>query len=168
LVFPGEPERARLRWVKLPASRRAFFAAVLPPSGVLAFFAVLVLSAGSVQTAVKEKFSFDFTCPVERIEVRDRSDIKPSDFKVKDPPPLPPPEVAADPARLALWRERNPDRRSDVDFDNLLDIDNSVEEARGCNRKAMYRCDWDSGYLRDVTMHRRCRKVDPPPGATHW
>ena len=154
--------------MKLPASRRAFFAAVLPPSAVLAFVAVLVLSAGSVQTAAKEKFSFAFTCPAESIEVRDRSDIKPSDFKFKDPPPLPSPEVAADPARLALWRERNPDRRSDFDFDNFLDIDNSVEEARGCNRKAMYRCEWVSGHLHDISMYRRCRKVDPPPGVTHW
>ena len=99
------------------------------------FAAVLGLTAcKSAASTAKEQFSRDFSCPEERVEVRDRSDIRASAFGA--PTPTPPPDVAADPARRALWEKKNEPDTSGIDSDY------SVEEARGCDKQSFYLCIW--------------------------
>ncbi len=85
----------------------------------------------SKETGAREKFSQEFTCPEDQVEVRERKELKPSMLRVKSPPP---PEIASDPARLRLYKEQQAE--SDEGADTLGDI----FEARGCDKQSLYAC----------------------------
>ncbi len=85
----------------------------------------------SKETGAREKFSQEFTCPEDRVEVREREDLKPSMLRVKVPPP---PEIASDPGRLAEYNER------EAEIDEGADTFGDIYEARGCDKQSLYAC----------------------------
>jgi hypothetical protein len=116
---------------------------------------LLLVACQSLASGAKEQFSKDYSCPLDRIESRDRRDLHPSSFSYPLPMPKPPADVAADPARLALWTKNH------THDPTLYDGDNDIEEARGCGKQAFYQC------------HNRkfmsCMGVPTvPPGISHW
>lgn len=95
---------------------------------VLAF---VCLVGCSKETGARERFAEEFTCPVDRVEVRERKDLTPSMLRVKVPPP---PDVASDPARLALHNEQ------EAEIDEGADSFGDIYEARGCDKQSLYAC----------------------------
>ena len=57
----------------------------------------------SKETGARETFSREHTCPEDRVEVRERKDLRPSMLRVRVSPP---PEIASDPGRLAQFNEK--------------------------------------------------------------
>jgi hypothetical protein len=96
--------------------------------------AVLSPIACSLANGAKSDFSAAYTCPADRVEVRARPDLHPSDFKRKTRPKTPPGEVAADPERLRMWQAEQ-DRLRNYD-DNY----HSVYEVSGCGHVVLYEC----------------------------
>ena len=83
--------------------------------------ALLGSACKSKEQGAREEFSETYTCPLDRVEVRARPDVKKSDLAKREDPP---PDIEADPGRLQLWRskrdeqrkrEREKQRRSDSD-----------------------------------------------------
>jgi hypothetical protein len=85
----------------------------------------------SVIDGAKEEFSKSNTCPLDRVEARERPELKASSFTAKQKPPA---DIAADPSRLKMWQEQQ--ERSRTAGDGI----GSIAEARGCGKQAFYRC----------------------------
>jgi len=97
-----------------------------------ALFAIVCLSGcQSVADGAREDFSSANTCPIERVEARERTDVKPSQLRRKVDPP---PDIAADPGRLKLWQDK---RAKSSAHD---DEDHHIVEVRGCDRHEFYEC----------------------------
>jgi hypothetical protein len=79
-----------------------------------------------------ETFVKAHTCPSGRVRVKARADLKASQFL--PPPVAPPPEVAADPERKALWDAVQLKRANDVD-DRY-----SMYEVEGCGIREVLAC----------------------------
>jgi hypothetical protein len=77
--------------------------------------------------AARATFSRDAYCPLERTSAASVTQI-----------PTPPPKIAADPARLAMWQAEAEAVASTED--------KHVVAVRGCGEQAMYSC-WDVGGL---------------------
>jgi hypothetical protein len=97
-------------------------------SWILTLFALC--GCQSVTDGAKQQFSEDHTCPLERIEVRARPELKPSQFRS----PSAPAEVAADPARLRLWQAKQAELAENVDSWG------EIVEVRGCGVQLFYSC----------------------------
>jgi hypothetical protein len=70
------------------------------------------LACQALTEGAKSDFSTSFTCPIERVEVRARPELRPSHwFKPKTPPS----EVASDPGRLTMWRDEQDRLRTSGD-----------------------------------------------------
>ena len=87
----------------------------------------------SLSEGARRDFSTDFTCPLERVEVRAREDLHPSDW-FKGPARTPPREIAVDPARLKMWQDRENEQR------HYADSYHHIFEANGCGHRALYEC----------------------------
>ncbi len=93
----------------------------------LAFTLCLVVGCEhSVTDDAKEYFSAENTCPLERVEARERTDLKDSTFRTTAPPK----DVAADPGRLAMWHEQQASR------DRVY----RIVQVRGCDKHVVYEC----------------------------
>src|SRR5580693_7825014 len=98
---------------------------LLPPrqtGGMVPALAIgaLLLGAGCARQAVitKASFSKGFSCPPERVVVTKKYG--------RPYLPPPPPEIAGDPQRLAIYEHR----------------DEVYWQAQGCNQEAFYSCQW--------------------------
>jgi len=96
---------------------------------VLALF--FLCGCQSAAEGAKAQFSEERVCPLERVEVRARPELKPSQFTR---PSAPPADVAADPARLQLWQAEQ------ARFAANNDDWGEVVEARGCSGHVFYVC----------------------------
>jgi hypothetical protein len=115
----------KARQVSLPLSRRVAAITITVASQV---------ACHSLADGAKSDFSTTYTCPANRVEVRPRPDLHPSDFKPKARPKTPPSEIAADPERLRMWQAEQ-DRSRNYD-----DTYHSIYEASGCGHRALYEC----------------------------
>jgi hypothetical protein len=130
---------ARPHGVELgPANRTAPFlrdrhGSVQPSLKAVAAISALAALVGcqSLLDGAKETFSNENTCPIERVEARERPELKASSFKAKRTPPA---DIAADPGRLAMWQKQ--EEASHTSSDGL----GSIAEVRGCGKRAFYRC----------------------------
>src|ERR1700744_1741155 len=96
----------------------------------IAFAALAVLvSCQSYPDAAKEKFSESKSCPLAQVEARERKDLRASSFRA---PGSPPSDVAADPARLKVWRDGDDQKRKSSD--NI----ETVVEVNGCGFQVFY------------------------------
>jgi hypothetical protein len=125
IVFTVASGEIAVAWYRVPMSTARW---LLAPA-LLSLSACQSLAAGA-----KEQFSKDFSCPQNGIESRDRRDLHPSSFKNAMFLPKPSAEVAADPARLAVWQRNH---QHDL---TAGDENNDIEEARGCDNHAFYEC----------------------------
>lgn len=105
-----------------------------------------------------ERFGKDLACPVERVAVRARADLRVHHFAcMKEAPRFaqrrasgvvlrcgePPLEIEADPARVALWREqRARDFRPVDEWDGPKGVGPlAIVELTGCGARRFYACE---------------------------
>ncbi len=129
----------------------------------LAFSAlpVLLAMAGctSLEQGAKEHFAQEFSCPMERIEVRKRDDLQPSEVSLGGQA-KPPAEVAKDPERLAVWKKDQQKYADDMN-DRM-----TVFELRGCGHRVLYSC--ARAAKSNGGNGIGCFPGDYPSGATKW
>jgi hypothetical protein len=83
----------------------------------------------SLDGKARTDFSKQFTCPENAITVQERDDLD-ADELIWGPPTPPPPEVARDPERLALWRKQHAPKTAD----------RTVFHVQGCAHDVFYAC----------------------------
>jgi hypothetical protein len=122
---------------------------------VVLAFGSLALAAcghgyGTPVAAARSRLSQANACPANRITVRERPDLAPlawSNPPVEKPLPRLPPDVAADPARAALWRRQHADdeRARELAHERAAEARSHREivEAHGCGREVLYYCGLD-------------------------
>lgn len=109
----------------------------------------------SKEQGARESFSDDFTCPLDRVEVRARPDVKPSDLAKREEPPA---DIKADPGRLQLWQsKKDEERRKSDDRCEMF-------EARGCGKQTLLCCSRPAK-RQDRVM---CFNHDYADGVTRW
>jgi hypothetical protein len=117
----------------------------------LAIACALAVSAGTcgeyydVRASALDRYSTNYTCPAGRVTVRRRTDVPAhtlNDSAGHVHVPTPPPEVALDAERLALWhRQRRPETPQWDDYDRGY----QVWEASGCGHWSLILCqEWGS------------------------
>lgn len=95
---------------------------------------LLVVIAGcSQEKSARERFATDKTCPIDRVTATEKVGESAHDL-IWGPPKKPPPEIAADPARLALWQKQ--EDASKKSWDKAT----RVWEVTGCNETQLYTC----------------------------
>jgi hypothetical protein len=94
-------------------------AAIIP--GVAIFRSCTALPGNT-----REEFSEKYSCPLGSITSHERPEVQAADFQKAATPP---PEVAADPARLAVWKSHQPEPWS-VHFFELT----------GCGHHVLWGC----------------------------
>jgi hypothetical protein len=121
----------------------------------------LALSQAACQAlsdGARDKFSVSFTCPTDRVEVRERPDLHPSDWlKVK-----PSSEIAADPGRLKMWQ---------ADQDRLKSYTDGryhIFEARGCGHESLYECARARQSYNTLVIQASCSRLDYQPSMGRW
>jgi hypothetical protein len=103
---------------------------------------LLVLLCASCKSAAKgarEHFGQKYSCPDDRIHVKDRSDLRPSQaLAYPFGEAKPPGEVANDPGRLATWQA---DKQGSRDrWARYYDSNTSVFEVDGCDHHLLLVC----------------------------
>ena len=101
-----------------------------------------VASAGcgmSLPKGARSLFSATHTCPAEGVTVQPRPDVPQHSLLTAQRSAKPiPPEVAANPERLALWNKMHPSADAD------LDRAGTTYEVSGCGHTTLYVCDHPS------------------------
>ena len=97
----------------------------------------LLASCQSLPDGAKEEMAARWTCPPERITTVTREDLVAGELMAAATTPEPPPEVAADPGRLAYFREEQKKHAEKV-----ADAYSSfvVIEAKGCDHQQLLAC----------------------------
>lgn len=119
----------------------------------------LLLGCTSVEDGAKENYAQAYSCPMERVEIRKRPDIRPSQVSIGGPP-KPPADVAADPGRLAVWQRDENERAA------KLDDYETVYELRGCDHQVLWVCARATSHVGGNGI--ACFPGDYPPGASKW
>jgi hypothetical protein len=118
--------------------------------------ALSLLACQSLDEGARSNFSRSFTCPADRVEVRPRPDLHPSNwFK----PRTPSAEIAADPGRLKMWQDQQEKLRTSTDSYHW------IYEARGCGHESLYECGRTS---RGSSSGVMCRAQAYAPGMSQW
>jgi hypothetical protein len=83
-----------------------------PLGGVIVILALSIMpgvmlykSCTALPNGTRDEFSEKFSCPNDAITSKARKDVQASEF---EKPNTPPAEIAADPARLAVWQANQP------------------------------------------------------------
>ncbi len=103
----------------------------------MAIGALLMMTgcAMSMAEGARHIFSEKNICPADRVTVHKRADIPPHTLLAPQrTDQQPPPEVSADPERLALWNKLQQDRQATVDEAG------TTYEVAGCGQSVMYVC----------------------------
>jgi hypothetical protein len=122
-TLPGNCTARSGRWARL---------------GLLAAALGTLASCATLTGTARENFATSHTCPPDRVTVAPRPDMTRNSLT---PRPAPPPEVAADPGRLAYWREQLEKAES-----NLLPCE--VFELTGCGQHQLVCC---THYFHDLS-----------------
>lgn len=93
-----------------------------------------VAGCQSLTEGAKETFSQENMCPLDRVEARERPELTSASVKPPGPPAVPPPEIAADPARLKMWRDQRAEAAA------RRDLGHHYAQARGCGKTVLYDC----------------------------
>lgn len=92
---------------------------------------LVLVACQSFESGAKESFSNTHTCPLERIQVMARPDLKRSMLRQK---PEPPADIKADPGRLKMWQDKQAE--SEAKSDGYCEI----WEAKGCDKHQALCC----------------------------
>lgn len=110
-------------------------------STIAFLFVVVMFSAlgcKRTSTGAGEYFAKKYSCPIERVNVRPRSDLKGSQVSVpQTETEIPPDEVKRDPARLAVWQKSG---REKADEPRKILDGLDVFEVRGCGHAEYLLC----------------------------
>ncbi len=113
----------------------------------------------SIPEGARERFSERFSCPLERVEARERKELSGYDviFGAKDAPP---PEIASDPGRVAMWKKKNDETKASWDRST------HVVEVRGCDKQVLFTCSrpTSKGARHSVS----CTEQAYPAGVSRW
>jgi TPR repeat protein len=101
----------------------------------------------SYSSAARAQFAASASCPSDKVTVTSR----PGD---PVPPQNPPPEVAADPGKLAVWRRDDEERRQDAAA--------TVYVAKGCGQERQYTCEHSDRHA----VQTQCTEKITDPAAT--
>jgi len=102
---------------------------------LLCVSAVVIFAACETRASVaRDDFSSRHSCPADRTAVTERPDLQYTPLS----PEVPPPEVAADEARLAVWQQSREDREASHRHGQSL---TTVFEVTGCEKREIVRCD---------------------------
>lgn len=93
----------------------------------------------SLEPVARSAFSAAHSCPDDRLTSRERTDLQLFDVAFGPAPQTaePPPEVRADPARLAMWQSTR--QQDDANRQQWNDA-GQVFEVEGCDRREVYAC----------------------------
>lgn len=117
---------------------RHVWGAALGASVALLGAAGMLTSCKSLSSGASETFSKLTTCPPERVTVVARPD-----YRRPVPPDSPPPDVAADPGRLAFWHQQREQKLREAG-DNPCFGDTPFE-ATGCGQRLILCCGHPTG-----------------------
>ena len=116
---------------------------------LLAAACLLLLSLAAtackqLTSGAREDFAARYSCPEDRVEVKERSDLQPVQAlgKANEVPATPPDEVKRDPARYAKWQQDQADRRESK---LARYIGYEVIEVNGCGHTDILVCHHPSG-----------------------
>ncbi len=120
---------------------------------------VALSGAGCVsrEAQTRAQFSSEVTCPESRVAVAQQI--------LLTTPTAPPPEIAADPERLQMWRERDEARRA-------VDREKQYFSAQGCGQRRIYHCYYcvsrpgktNCGMIPSCVEQSACSEVASHPG----
>ncbi|WP_437276519.1 hypothetical protein WME90_35475 [Sorangium sp. So ce375] len=112
--------------------------AVLSNCLLVVFVVLSSTGCKRLKTGAREDFAERYSCPEERVEVRERTDVKWSTVVLgAGTQEAPPAEVKDDPARLAKW---NADR-TEKDAETRKSLDNlDVFQVSGCGHDELVAC----------------------------
>lgn len=118
--------------------------------------ALLLYGCKDLDEGAREDFSRSHTCPLDRVEARERTDLRPSalHFGANKPPA----EVAADPGRLKMWQDEQ--ARDAEKYDGRY----KTFEVRGCGHLELLTCARGSKNMNRAT----CSRADYPAGVAKW
>jgi hypothetical protein len=125
------------------------------PLSIMLLAASTLIGCKSKESGAREAFSKEFTCPADRVEVRERPDVKMSMLRETSKPPA---DVAADPGRLAMWNAEQ--EKSRTNADGLCEM----FEARGCNQQTLMCCSRPPKHADRIT----CIKHAYANGVSRW
>ncbi len=114
-----------------------------------------VTSCKSYEAGAKESFSEHHTCPLDRVEVRRRSDLKLSAFQGGMEAPA---DIKSDPGRLKMWEEKQEKSRESTDAAC------EMWEAKGCGFREFECCRRPAKHANRVS----CFSHKPLPGMPEW
>jgi hypothetical protein len=104
---------------------------------VVVLFASSVAACEGASKAARDQFARTYSCPEDRVAVKPRTDIKWSSVAMHRSEEKPPPEVAADPARLAKWTKDQEEQWRPLQ-ESLDSFD--VFEGAGCDHDVLLGC----------------------------
>ena len=141
-TFVSMPEADFLRWQRSSMIYRGdCTSTTLDPvhpwntravSCALMLTATVLGTACSNESVARETFSRERSCPLDGITAKEHPEI--SAYGLTHAKAQPPPDIAADPARLAVWKANEDQSKKQID--NIR----TVVEVAGCNEKAYYTC----------------------------
>lgn len=100
-------------------------------SFTVAVTGLVVAACQSYESGAKESFSKSHTCPLDRIQVMARPELKPSMLQPKSEPP---PEIKADAARRKMWEDK--EAETTAKSDGYCEM----WEAKGCDKHELLCC----------------------------
>jgi hypothetical protein len=125
----------------------------------LAMTLASVAGKSGAMDSAKENFAKEFTCPDDRVEARVREDVTATQLAGRKEP-APPAVVAADPARLALWRKEQSEREERDNRDHVVEV-------RGCGHEQTYKCGYATQHA-STSSPWMCVTCKYPAGITKW
>lgn len=97
----------------------------------VALLIVWCIGACSWAQEAKNTFAYEETCPKDRLTVKPRDDLHPSQWMHFERPSA---DIAADPERLAMWRAEHDEDRE------RADADVEIYQVDGCGIARLYLC----------------------------
>jgi hypothetical protein len=112
--------------------------------GCATFLLIATPSCKKLSTGAREQFAKEFSCPEERVQVKERPDVQAYDL-IWGPktPQTPPEEVRNDPGRLAKWKADHDG--ADAKARESWNASENVFEANGCDHSAFLTCHHPGG-----------------------
>ncbi|MGH7285717.1 MAG: tetratricopeptide repeat protein [Polyangiaceae bacterium] len=111
-------------------------------SGFLLFIAIsFTIGCQASDNSARAKFAETSACPANKVVVTEEKGAP-------LPPAPPPPDVAADPGKLAVWKQEDQDRRESAAA--------TVYVAKGCGQEKSYNCNRDEHHAAQTI----CTEID--------
>ena len=110
----------------------------------LVLLSLVATACKQLTSGAREDFAARYSCPEDRVEVKERVDLQPAQAlgKANEVPASPSDEVKKDPGRLARWQKDQADRR-EAKLSTYIGYE--VIEANGCGHTDILVCHHPGG-----------------------